>query len=78
MVRSPAGVLTVDSMSLFVCGLMIVVDPELVRLPVLCGARLIVYISFETWHDDTPVPRVEEELAPCLLHKSSYNTRSQI
>lgn len=44
-----------------------VVDPELVRLPVLCGARLIVYISWETWHDDGPVPRVEEELAPCLL-----------
>jgi hypothetical protein len=46
------------------CG---VVDPELVRLPVLCGARLIVYISWETWHDDNPVPRVEEELAPYLL-----------
>lgn len=38
--------------------------PELVRLPVLCGARLIVYISWETWHDDGPVPRTDEELRP--------------
>ena len=36
--------------------------PELVRLPVLRGARVIFYLSFETWHDDGPVPRVESEL----------------
>ena len=34
---------------------------ELVRLPVLRGARLIFYISFETYHDDGPVP-VDEAL----------------
>merc|ERR1711879_182594 len=38
--------------------------PELVRLPVLRGARLVVYISHETWHDDGPVPRTEAELGP--------------
>ena len=30
--------------------------PELVRLPVLAGARLIVYISHETWHDGETSP----------------------
>jgi len=34
--------------------------PELVRLPVLAGARLIFYSSWETWHDDGPVPTTEE------------------
>ena len=29
--------------------------PELVRLPVLRGARLVFYVSWETWHDDGPV-----------------------
>jgi len=31
--------------------------PELVRLPVLAGARLIVYISHETWHDGETSPQ---------------------
>ena len=30
--------------------------PELVRLPVLAGARVIFYISAESWHDDLPLP----------------------
>ena len=29
---------------------------ELVRLPVLAGARLIFYLSWETWHDDGGKP----------------------
>ena len=29
--------------------------PELTRLPVLAGARLICYISCEQWHDDLPL-----------------------
>ena len=38
--------------------------PELVRLPVLRGVRLVFYVSWETWHDDGPVPLTEEHLAP--------------
>jgi predicted amidohydrolase len=30
--------------------------PELVRLPVLAGARMIYYLSAEAWHDDRPLP----------------------
>jgi hypothetical protein len=30
--------------------------PELTRLPVLAGARLIFYIACELWHDDLPLP----------------------
>eukprot|EP00930_Biecheleria_cincta_P086898 TRINITY_DN76156_c0_g1_i1.p1 TRINITY_DN76156_c0_g1~~TRINITY_DN76156_c0_g1_i1.p1 ORF type:complete len:409 (+),score=39.49 TRINITY_DN76156_c0_g1_i1:35-1228(+) len=30
--------------------------PELVRLPVLAGARLIFYMACESWHDDLPLP----------------------
>lgn len=29
--------------------------PELVRLPVLAGARLVFYMSAEQWHDDLPI-----------------------
>ena len=29
--------------------------PELCRLPVLAGARLIIYIASEQWHDDLPL-----------------------
>ncbi len=34
--------------------------PELARLPVLAGARVIIYISAETWHDDLPLPAPRE------------------
>ncbi|CAE8613453.1 unnamed protein product [Polarella glacialis] len=31
-------------------------DTELARLPVLAGARVLFYLSAETWHDDLPLP----------------------
>ncbi|GMH81054.1 hypothetical protein TL16_g08808 [Triparma laevis f. inornata] len=46
-----------------VCSIIICHDsrhPELVRLPVLSGARVIFYQSWETWHDDGPVPTDED------------------
>jgi len=48
-----------------ICSIIICHDsrhPELVRLPVLKGAKIIFYLSFETYHDDGPVPRTEEAL----------------
>ena len=47
------------------CSIIICHDsrhPELVRLPVLRGARVIFYLSWETFHDDGPVPREEKQL----------------
>lgn len=35
--------------------------PELVRLPVMAGARVIFYLSCETYHDDAPLPSKAEE-----------------
>jgi len=34
--------------------------PELCRLPVLAGARAIIYIAAESWHDDLPLPAPRE------------------
>ena len=34
--------------------------PELARLPVLAGARVLFYISAEAWHDDLPLPAPRE------------------
>ena len=45
------------------CAIIICHDkrfPELVRLPVLAGARCIFYLSAETWHDDLPLPAPRE------------------
>ena len=52
---------TLHTFTLFgtVCSIIICHDsrhPELVRLPVLAGARVIFYQSWETWHDDGPIP----------------------
>eukprot|EP00039_Didymoeca_costata_P020655 m.342030 g.342030 ORF g.342030 m.342030 type:complete len:314 (-) comp20828_c0_seq1:63-1004(-) len=41
------------------CGAIVCHDkrfPELVRLPVLAGARVMFYLSCELWHDDFPLP----------------------
>jgi predicted amidohydrolase len=38
--------------------------PELCRLPVLAGSRVLFYMSFETWHDDGPVPVDGKDLEP--------------
>ena len=52
--------------------------PELVRLPVLAGARLIVYISHETWHDGetSPTPNLSSCAAcPLLTTESGLTPR---
>lgn len=50
-----------------ICSVQICHDirhPEISRLAVLNGAKIIFYISWETWHDDGPVPLIPLELEP--------------
>ena len=55
----PGKSLNVFKLHDVLCSIIICHDSrhaELVRLPVLHGAKLIFYMSWETWHDDGPVP----------------------
>ena len=55
----PGKVLHTFSLCGVLCSAIICHDkrfPELVRLPVMCGSRLVFYIAAESWHDDLPLP----------------------
>ena len=67
----PGEELYVFSLGGILCSAIICHDkryPELVRLPVLAGSRVVFYISAESWHDDLPLP------APRGPHGSPWDT----
>lgn len=55
----PGDTLHTFSLGGVTCSVIICHDkryPELVRLPVLAGSRVVFYISAESYHDDLPLP----------------------
>ena len=59
----PGSTLHVFSLHGVKCSVIICHDkryPELVRLPVLAGSRVVFYISAESYHDDLPLPAPRE------------------